>query len=70
MMARTQNHKGGDLFARPVSRKEEKAAPRRPLSPRPRVCAFCGHVAPFGKGNVREPETIVWACREHRKNLG
>ncbi|WP_424363585.1 hypothetical protein [Methylocystis parvus] len=63
----------GDLFsAAPApARKEAPAEPdkaRRSASPR--VCAWCGGFAPFGKGDVRRMETIVWACRKHRKNLG
>jgi hypothetical protein len=59
-----------DLFTAVSPREQRMPAATRPASLGPRICAFCGAFAPFGKGNIRTPETLVWACREHRKDLG
>lgn len=42
----------------------------RTLAPAPRRCVICGAFGPFGKGDVRRPESIIWACGEHRRHLG
>jgi hypothetical protein len=69
---------GSDLFAPPrrATPGRQETAPATG-APRPRnippggfSCFVCGEYAPFGKGNWREPETMRWACSEHRKALG
>ena len=34
--------------------------------PREHRCNVCGEDAPYGFGDVRKPETMKWACAEHR----
>lgn len=64
-----------DLFATAPRRapcKPRVAPPTvtRTLAPAPHRCVVCGAFGPFGKGDVRRPESIIWACREHRRHLG
>jgi hypothetical protein len=68
---------GEDLFHVKESRIEtaQATAPvrrERPVNipPGGNACFICGEDAPFGKGDLRRPETLRWACRRHRRELG
>jgi hypothetical protein len=70
MTARAHSKSEKDLFAAQRVREQKESSAPKPALSGLHVCAFCGRSAPFGKGSVRAPEKIIWACREHRGNLG
>lgn len=64
-----------DLFAPALRHAPGKpriapATATRLPAPGPHRCVICGAFGPFGKGDVRRPESVTWACGEHRRHLG